>query len=42
MPWKDVLPMEERIRFAVLAAKGDEVFADLCGKSDRVRLHICP
>jgi len=30
MPWKDVLPMEERIRFAVLAAKGDEVFADLC------------
>lgn len=30
MPWKDVLPMEERIRFAVLAAKGDEVFSDLC------------
>jgi hypothetical protein len=30
MPWKDVLPMEERIRFAVLAAKGTEVFSDLC------------
>ncbi len=30
MPWKDVLPMEERIRFAVLAAKGTEVISDLC------------
>jgi hypothetical protein len=24
--------MEERIRFAVLAAKGDEVFSDLCAR----------
>ena len=32
MPWKDVLPMEERIRFAVLAAKGTEVFSDLCAE----------
>lgn len=30
MPWKKVFPMEERIRFAVLAAKGTEVFSVLC------------
>jgi putative transposase len=30
MPWKEVFPMEERIRFAVLAAKGTEVFSVLC------------
>jgi putative transposase len=30
MPWKEVFPMEERIRFAVLASKGTEVFSVLC------------
>jgi transposase InsO family protein len=30
MPWKKVFPMEERIKFAVLAAKGTEVFSVLC------------
>ena len=30
MPWKEVFPMEERIRFAVQAAKGTEVFSVLC------------
>ena len=30
MPWKEVFPMDERIRFAVLASKGTEVFSVLC------------
>src|SRR5258708_7577178 len=30
MPWKEVFPMEERIRFAVIGAKGGEVFSALC------------
>src|SRR4051812_43891146 len=30
MPWKEVFPMEERIRFAVVASKGTEVFSVLC------------
>lgn len=30
MPWKEVFPMDERIRFAVLASKGTEFFSVLC------------
>lgn len=30
MPWKEVLPMEERTKFVVLAAKGTENFSVLC------------
>lgn len=30
MPWKEVFPMEERLRFVIIAGKGTEVFCDLC------------
>jgi transposase InsO family protein len=30
MPWKEVFPMDERLRFAIIAGKGTEVFCDLC------------
>jgi putative transposase len=32
MPWKEVLPMEERVRFAIMVSAKAETFVDVCRK----------